>query len=128
MAHVREGIGARYAQLPRTRPVPDEAGQFSAGRRWRIGWFGYLDDERSWHILRRLARELPSRVSLHIRGMPYDNFNMENFLRDIERLDNVFYGGPFRNPQDLAEIYGAVDLVWSADCNGETDASSRNSC
>ncbi len=114
----------RYAQLPRTRPVPDEAGQFSAGRRWRIGWFGYLDDERSWHILRRLARELPHQVSLYIRGMPYDNFNMENFLRDIERLDNVVYGGPFRNPQDLAEIYGAVDLVWSADCN-ELDANSK---
>jgi succinoglycan biosynthesis protein ExoL len=114
----------RYAQLPRTRPVPDEEGQFGACRRWRIGWFGYLDDERSWHILRRLARELPDKVSLYIRGMPYDNFNMENFLRDIERLDNVVYGGPFRNPQDLAEIYGAVDLVWSADCN-ELDANSK---
>jgi succinoglycan biosynthesis protein ExoL len=49
--------------------------------------------------------------------MPYDNFDMENFLRDIENLDNAVYGGPFRNPDDLAEIYGAVDLVWSADCN-----------
>jgi succinoglycan biosynthesis protein ExoL len=114
----------RYARLPRTRPVPDEAAQFQAGRRWRIGWFGYLDDARSWHILRRLARELPDRVSLYIRGMPYDNFDMENFLRDIERLDNAVYGGPFRNPTDLAEIYGAVDIVWSADCN-ELDANSK---
>jgi succinoglycan biosynthesis protein ExoL len=103
----------RYARLPRTRPL---AGG-KAGRRWRIGWFGYLDDARSWQILRRLARELPDQVSLSIRGMPYDNFDMQNFLRDIEELDNAVYGGPFRNPEDLAEIYGAVDLVWSADCN-----------
>jgi succinoglycan biosynthesis protein ExoL len=100
-------------KVPRTRPL---AGG-KAGRRWRIGWFGYLDDARSWHILRRLARELPDQVSLYIRGMPYDNFDMQNFLRDIEELDNAVYGGPFRNPEDLAEIYGAVDLVWSADCN-----------
>ena len=107
----------RYARLPRIRPVPDEHAQFGDSRRWRIGWFGYLDDERSWNILRRLARELPDKVSLYIRGMPYDNFNMEHFLRDIEQLDNAVYGGPFRNPEDLAEIYGAVDLIWSADCN-----------
>ncbi len=37
-------------------PVPDEAGQFGVGRRWRIGRFGYLDDERSWHIPRRGSR------------------------------------------------------------------------
>jgi succinoglycan biosynthesis protein ExoL len=56
--------------------------------------------------------------------MPYDNFDMENFLRDVERMGNVVYGGPFRNPQDLAEIYEAVDMVWSADCN-ELDANSK---
>jgi len=108
----------RYALLPQnirsSAPAPIETGE---RRRWRIGWFGYLDDERSWHILRRVAAALPDRVSLFIRGMPYDNFDMENFLRDIEQMSNVVYGGPFRNPEDLAEIYNAVDIVWSADCN-----------
>ncbi len=108
----------RHARLPRGRPGPKARLPGEGERRpWRIGWFGYLDDERSWHILRRLACELPDRVSLYIRGMPYDNFDMENFLRDIEHLENAVYGGPFRNPEDLAEIYGAVDIVWSADCN-----------
>jgi succinoglycan biosynthesis protein ExoL len=108
----------RYAGLPRGRPIePKDLVGANGKPRWRIGWFGYLDDEQSWHILRRLARALPDRVALYIRGMPYDNFDMENFLRDIENLDNAVYGGPFRNPDDLAEIYNAVDLVWSADCN-----------
>ena len=87
------------------------------GRPWRIGWFGYLDDERSWEILKRLAEKLPHDVAIHVRGIPYTNFDMSRFLADVARLDNVTYGGPYRNPEDLAEVYGAVDIVWSADCN-----------
>ena len=115
----------RHARLMRGRPMAKARLSGEDDKRpWRIGWFGYLDDERSWHILRRVAAELPQRVSLYIRGMPYDNFDMKNFLHDIEKLDNAVYGGPFRNPQDLPEIYGAVDIVWSADCN-ELSANSK---
>lgn len=91
-----------------------------AQRPWRIGWFGYLDDEKSWDILRLLAQRLPEGVTVHVRGRPYTNFNMARFLADVEQLDNVTYGGPFRNPEDLAEVYGAVDIVWSIDCNFPT--------
>jgi succinoglycan biosynthesis protein ExoL len=91
-----------------------------AKRPWRIGWFGYLDDEKSWDILRLLAQRLPDGVVVHVRGRPYTNFNMARFLADVEQLDNVTYGGPFRNPEDLAEVYDAVDIVWSIDCNFPT--------
>lgn len=97
-------------------PAPIAAGA-SRPRRWRIGWFGYLDDERSWHILRHLASELPEIASIHVRGMPYTDFDMKSFLADVAAMPNVAYGGPFRNPEDLAAIYDAVDIVWSADCN-----------
>jgi succinoglycan biosynthesis protein ExoL len=86
-------------------------------RPWRIGWFGYLDDERNWDILRGLAEKLPHDVAIHVRGMPYDGFDMPRFLNDVKRLPNVTYGGPYRNPEDLTEVYNSVDLVWSADCN-----------
>lgn len=95
---------------------PSEAGV----RRWRIGWFGYLDDERSWATLRRVAEKLPHDVAIHVRGTPYTNFNMDRFLADVDRLDNVTYGGPYRNPEDLAEVYNAVDMIWSVDCNVPT--------
>jgi succinoglycan biosynthesis protein ExoL len=93
----------------------------AAGKRpWRIGWFGYLDDQKSWDILRLLAQRLPEDVVVHVRGRPYTNFDMARFLADVEKLDNVTYGGPFRNPEDLAEVYDAVDIVWSIDCNFPT--------
>ena len=102
------------------KPMAVKAPSPGLKRPWRIGWFGYLDDEKSWDILRLLAQRLPEGVVVHVRGRPYTNFNMARFLADVEQLDNVTYGGPFRNPEDLAEVYGAVDIVWSIDCNFPT--------
>jgi succinoglycan biosynthesis protein ExoL len=113
----------RYVELPRSSlrapgagadEQPREAGQ---PRRWRIGWFGYLDDQRAWSILRGVAAALPDRVSVHVRGLPYTNFDTEAFLAEVRALPNVTYDGPFRNPDDLADMYESVDIVWSADCN-----------
>jgi glycosyltransferase involved in cell wall biosynthesis len=86
-----------------------------ARRRWRIGWFGYLDDQASWEILRHLAERLPDEVEIYVRGAPNAGFDMARFMADVERLDNLSYGGPYRNPEDLAEIYNSIDLVWSVD-------------
>jgi succinoglycan biosynthesis protein ExoL len=117
----------RCASLARSRPIATgsagaapRAASPTVPRRWRIGWFGYLDDERSWTILRCLAQRLPLHVGIYVRGMPYVDFDMNRFLADAERLDNVTYGGPYRNPEDLPEIYDAIDIVWSADCNAPT--------
>jgi succinoglycan biosynthesis protein ExoL len=102
------------------KPLAAKPTSATGTRPWRIGWFGYLDDQKSWDILRLLAQRLPEDVVVHVRGRPYTNFNMARFLADVEKLDNVTYGGPFRNPEDLAEVYGAVDIVWSIDCNFPT--------
>ncbi|HZB91092.1 MAG TPA: glycosyltransferase [Stellaceae bacterium] len=99
------------------RPLAAPAAAGDPARRWRIGLFGYLDDEKSWRILRELAEALPDRVSIYVRGAPYTNFDMVRFLADVGRLANVTYGGPYRNPEELAEVYGAVDIVWSMDFN-----------
>jgi succinoglycan biosynthesis protein ExoL len=99
------------------RPAPARFVEPGGKRRWSIGLFGYLDDEKSWEILRTLAEALPDRVTINVRGTPYTNFDMRRFLSDVERLENVTYGGPYRNPEDLADVYGAVDIVWSMDFN-----------
>lgn len=110
---VPKWIQAPPAALVASRERPMAGGE----RRWRIGWFGYLDDERSWEILRSVAEQLPDRVAIYVRGTPYTNFDMNRFLADVERLSNVTYGGPYRNPEDLAAVYDAVDIVWSMDFN-----------
>ena len=52
------------------------------------------------------------RVQIRFRGLFWAD------LRDIEsevaRRDNMEYGGPFRNPEDLPEIYAGIDLAWIA--------------
>ena len=108
-------------KLPKSiGPPPQRLGPIAARdpkRRWVIGLFGYLDDERSWQILRGLAEALPDKVTIYVRGAPYTNFDVNRFLADVERLENVSYGGPYRNPEEIAEVYGAVDIVWSMDFN-----------
>src|SRR6266851_5320681 len=110
----------RLARTAAKKAMAAKAASPAGKRPWRIGWFGYLDDQKSWDILRLLAQRLPEDVAVHVRGRPYTNFNMARFLADVEQLDNVTYGGPFRNPEDLAEVYDAVDIVWSIDCNFPT--------
>lgn len=108
----------KFANLPRPGAVLSHGRREPGERaRWRIGWFGYLDDQRSWNSLKALAEALPNKVEIYIRGLPYTNFDMNGFLADVARLENVTYGGGFSNPEDLAEIYGSVDLIWSIDCN-----------
>lgn len=88
-----------------------------AGRRWRLGWFGYLDDERSWRCLREIARALPDEIEIKIRGVPYGIFNAERFLADLRNLPNVVFRGSYRNPEDLSSMYSEIDMVWAIDCN-----------
>ena len=47
----------------------------------------------------------------HIYGGPILEEN-EGF-EDLGRYDNYFYHGPFKNPDDLPEIYHSIDLVLS---------------
>lgn len=86
-------------------------------RTWRIGWFGYLDDEKSWQLLRQLAERHPLDIEIHVRGRPYNNFDTDRFLTDVAHLRNVTYKGAYKSPDDLSAIYGAVDMVWSSDLN-----------
>jgi succinoglycan biosynthesis protein ExoL len=103
--------------VPPWRPRHPAAMVVNRPDRWRIGWFGYLDDEGSWRILRQLAETLPDAVEILVRGLPYTNFDMDGFLRDVGRLPNVRYEGAYANPRDLPTMFEAIDLVWSIDCN-----------
>ncbi|MBS0235695.1 MAG: glucosyl transferase [Proteobacteria bacterium] len=84
---------------------------------WTIGWFGVIRCQRSLDILQRIAAALPDRIVVHLRGIPSepDRITKEKLERLSSTTRNIFYFGPYRNPQDLPQMYGAVDLTWAVD-------------
>ncbi len=79
-----------------------------------IGWFGTLRCPHSLDMLAQLCRALPDRVAVYLRGYPTE-IALETFLAELRRHPNMAYGGEYRSPDDLAAIYGAVDLAWCFD-------------
>jgi succinoglycan biosynthesis protein ExoL len=99
------------------RPAPDAAAaaaQQAAPDRWVIGWFGTLRCPKSLDMLCRIADALPDKVEIYLRGVPTET-GLEAFEKAIAGRPNMIYGGEYRNPDDLAEIYGRVHLTWAFD-------------
>ena len=92
---------------PRAVPV-------RAGAPWVIGFFGVLRCERSMALICRLAAALPEKVSFLLRGVPA-GIDAEQFHRNISAHPNIHYGGPYRYPDELPALYGAIDLNWCFD-------------
>jgi succinoglycan biosynthesis protein ExoL len=84
---------------------------------WIVGWFGVLRCRRSLDILQKLAARRPHGVTIHIRGLPSETDGITKDLLDevSARTKNIRYFGVYQNPEDLAKIYGAVDLTWAVD-------------
>lgn len=81
---------------------------------WQIGWFGAIRCARSFSLLSRLTRSFGGEIEVVIRGRPtaavFSDFESlvasEPFMR---------FEGAYRNPDDLAKIYGEVDFAWAID-------------
>lgn len=92
------------------RPVSDAG----ASGKLRIGWFGNLRCERSLALLLDLAARFPNKVEVNMRGEPA-RAAIADFEARVSGQNNVRFGGRYAWPQDLAEIYRDVDLVWAGD-------------
>lgn len=99
---------------------PDTVGEDLAarppkpGEPWRIGWFGAIRCRKSLAILSEFARRMDGEVEIVIRGRPaYGEF--DDFDRQIAEAPHVEFHGPYRNPEDLALIYGDVQFNWAID-------------
>lgn len=99
------------------RPVESEAAACAprpAPEKWVIGWFGTLRCRKSLEMLCRIAEALPDKVEIYLRGVPTET-GLGPFEEAVARHPNMIYGGEYRNPDDLAEIYGRVHLTWAFD-------------
>jgi succinoglycan biosynthesis protein ExoL len=108
------GTGDEAATNVENRPL---------GPPWRVGWFGMIRCRRSLEILSSTARAAQGALEVVIRGQP-SRAVFADFDAEIAHLPYVRYAGPYRNPADLATIYGEVHFSWAIDYyeSGENSA------
>lgn len=105
----RLAAGADYGP----RPLPGPASN-QATSPLRVGWVGGLRCARSLGLLIDLAKELGPQVQIVMHGVA-SPVEMPDFAERIAGLPNVVFHGRYRSPEDLAKIYGGLDLVWAGD-------------
>jgi len=77
----------------------------------RIGYFGMLRCPRSWEILKDAVDRSQGGLELVVRGKPV---GIDGFECDIASNSRIVYGGPYRDPDELDDLYRPVDVVWAA--------------
>ncbi|MCB5204878.1 glycosyl transferase family 1 [Neorhizobium sp. T786] len=93
--------------LPQPRPP-------ELGEPWKIGWFGAIRCRKSLSILSEFAARMDGRVKVVLRGRPAHS-EFEDFDRQVEMAPHVEFLGPYRNPEELDEIYSDIQFVWAID-------------
>ena len=91
--------------------------------RWVVGYYGLLRGEENFELITRLAQRLSGQVLFYFRGVT-TTVDAARFQETIRRHDNMLYDGPYENPDDLAEIYGAIDFAWTIDLE-RSDSNAR---
>ncbi|NUS18316.1 MAG: glycosyl transferase family 1 [Mesorhizobium sp.] len=81
---------------------------------WRIGWFGALRCRRSLELLADFTRRQAGRFEVVLRGRPALS-EFPDFHGFIEAEPWLSFRGPYRNPEDMAGIYGEVHFSWAID-------------
>ena len=99
-------LGSDYASVNSARPPP--------GPPWRIGWFGMIRCRKSLEILSAVADAAGGTLEIIIRGRP-SGATFPDFRAAVAGLPHVSYGGPYRNPADLPDIYNEVHFSWAID-------------
>lgn len=94
--------------------VPPIAEGPSPGEPWTIGWFGAVRCRKSLALLAAFTRHMEGRFEVVIRGRPaYSEF--DDFDRFVAGEPHIRFHGPYRNPEDLPDIYGKVHFTWAID-------------
>ncbi|MEM7244237.1 MAG: glycosyltransferase [Acidobacteriota bacterium] len=87
--------------------------------RLRIGWHGLLRCRRSLELLRELVTRWPDRFEVHVRGVACPPVITE---AELETTPGFRWEGPYRSPEDLAELMEPIDLCWAAHLHGKSNA------
>lgn len=99
--------GAKYGPRPDVRNKMD-------GEPFRLGWFGVLRCQRTHKLMLDLAERFGDQIEIVINGRPSLS-EIPDFEVGLANFSNIKFGGVYRAPEDLAKIYGEVDLIWAGD-------------
>nr|WP_146681527.1 glycosyl transferase [Thioclava sp. F28-4] len=80
----------------------------------QIGWNGILRCRWSLDTLDELTRSAPGHFRVTMRGRPALD-QIPDFHERVAANPDLEFGGPYTAPDDLDEIYDAVDLAWLID-------------
>lgn len=89
-------------------------GPTSDARPWVLGCFGALRCARSLRLMHFLAENLGDRIKIVLRGYPAGTI-AGDFETLLGNLANFQFGGAYRYPDELAEMYDNVDFNWAFD-------------
>lgn len=89
--------------------VRSPAAKLSEGS-MRIGYFGVIRCQRSWEILKEVAKRGNGKVTVYVRGIPR---GLDSFEEEARSIPYIEYGGPYVSPDDLDSIYQQVNIVWA---------------
>ena len=81
---------------------------------WVIGWFGALRDRASLAIMTALARRFGERLRIYVRGY-LSGVPQDEFEQALAENPNIEFGGEFKNPDDLPDMYARVHFTWALD-------------
>ncbi len=83
------------------------------GEPWVVCWHGTLRCPKSMEILSEAAKRLGSKVKFYFRGK--QTIYPELFEKSFAGIDNVEFGGEYRTPDHIEEIYGPAHFNWCVD-------------
>lgn len=95
-------------------PANPSAAHPDPGPPWKIGWFGALRCRKSLALLAEFTRKMEGRFEIVLRGRPASS-EFEDFEGFVRNEPFMRFGGAYRNPEDLPEIYGGVHFTWAID-------------
>lgn len=77
-----------------------------------IGYFGVIRCNHSLQLLKKIVDQANGKIQLYIRGIFQEHLGL---MKD-ELLESKYveFGGSFKSPDELPEMYKSVDLTWTA--------------
>jgi succinoglycan biosynthesis protein ExoL len=85
----------------------------TAGRPWRIGWFGVIRCRESLEMLTQLAAQAPGLIEVIIAGRPARGVFAD--LDAFKGRPGIRYVGEFADEEELGALFRSVDFAWAID-------------